>query len=158
MYGWGNNCSGQMGLQRSPYGVHKINIDLQRSPYGVHKINIDNVIAVYSGGNHNIILCPDGIYGFGDNSHGQLGIGNFKNCCIPYKININVNINEILSISCSFSHTIILTTDGSYRFGFNKAEQGDKNESIYNLPHKIDFNKKADTYYDDCKKLLLSLL
>ncbi len=144
LYGWGNNCSGQRGMQQSPYEVHKI--------------NIDNVIAVYSGGNHNIILCHDGIYGFGDNSHGQLGIGNFENCCIPYKINIDVNVNKILSISCSFYHTIILTNEECYRFGYNKADQLDENKSIYNLPNKLCLNKKANTYFDDCKNWLSSLL
>lgn len=54
---------------------------------------------------HSIIICEDGLYAFGDNYCGQLGIGHSNNINVPTKINFFDN-HQIISVSLGFEHTM----------------------------------------------------
>jgi len=80
-------------------------------------ININNVLNVACGSGYTIILTTHGLYGIGQNSFGQLGIGNRSN----YESNpVLIPINDVKYISCQYLTTFILTMDGSvYTCGIN---------------------------------------
>lgn len=56
------------------------------------------------------MILTTGLYGFGSNSNGQLGIGNISDY---EKIPVLCDISNVKHISCQFGTTFILTNDGS---------------------------------------------
>ena len=50
------------------------------------------------------------MWSFGKNNFGQLGTGNTTNFNVPQKIE---DIPPVLSVSCGFEHTLIITTDSN---------------------------------------------
>ena len=72
----------------------------------------------------HILNTDDGLYGYGSNIVGQLGLGNDSDRFIsqPTKLKFFDNY-EILSVHCGDYHTIIYTTDGLFGFGSNKYGQ-----------------------------------
>src|SRR6266404_6286996 len=83
VWGWGNDNSGQ--LADAPYGSAP-------QPYGwawdpVHIPGILGAVSVAAGQNHSLVLKWDGsLLAFGDNSHGQLGLGDKVNRHTPTAI------------------------------------------------------------------------
>ena len=66
--------------------------------------------------------CEGGMWSFGQNYSGQLGTGNNSTFIIvPQK---NEEISPVLSVSCGFAHTLIITTDSNlWSCGDNKFGQ-----------------------------------
>ena len=61
------------------------------------------------------------LWTFGDNIHGQLGIGNKTSMKIPQKIQ---NIPPIQSVCCGHYHTLVITNDSNlWSFGLNDDGQ-----------------------------------
>ena len=56
--------------------------------------------------------CEGFIWSFGDNNRGQLGTGNKTNFNVPQKL---INIPPVLSVSCGYSHTLIITDDSNLK-------------------------------------------
>src|SRR5580693_6117107 len=87
--------------------------------------------------NFSIILTEDGLYSFGNNENGELGLGNNTDQNIPHKIT-QFNSDTIVSIACGGNHTLVLTKDGLYSFGNNNYGQlGLGNNTCQNIPRKI---------------------
>jgi alpha-tubulin suppressor-like RCC1 family protein len=62
------------------------------------------------------------VYGFGDNSSGQLGLG--KEEFAKYPKEIDVNNKKIIKISAGYKHSLFLTDDGEiYGTGINEDGQ-----------------------------------
>jgi alpha-tubulin suppressor-like RCC1 family protein len=104
----GDNTKGQLGI--GSYDVSK-NI-----PVYV-KINattdLTNVKSVHAGGDHTLFLLNDGtVYVCGDNTYGQLGIGNNTNQTYAVQI---PNLLTVKSISAGTYHTMFLLNDGSVK-------------------------------------------
>lgn len=83
---------------------------------------VDNIIQI-SAINHCLLLRADGtVYGFGWNHFGQLGLNHTE-----YKIYIPTiipELNNIISVSAGFHHSMVLDKDGQiYVFGDNNAGQ-----------------------------------
>ena len=82
--------------------------------------------------------CEGFIWSFGKNNAGQLGTGNKTNFNIPQKIQ---NIPPVLSVSCGFEHTLIITNDSNlWSCGSNILGQlchGDKEDRL--IPQKTSF-------------------
>ena len=73
-----------------------------------------------------IFITTDGLYGYGDNTYGQLGSG--YGCTITGIIKICLTeefepIPQIISISYGENHTAILTTEGLFTAGLNSYNQ-----------------------------------
>ncbi len=85
-------------------------------------VKLRNVKEVKCGWNHTIFLTDDGlVYGCGDNSYGQIGLGRrIRGSSIPLLIE---NIVGIESIACGSSHTILIGKDKMYVFGDNRRGQ-----------------------------------
>src|SRR5580693_9312142 len=86
---------------------------------------------------HSFIITEDGLYSFGYNNFGQLGLGNNTNQNIPHKIT-QFNSDTIVSIACGGNHSLVLIKDGLYSFGNNYYGQLCLcNNTHQNIPHKI---------------------
>lgn len=75
-----------------------------------------------SGGAHTVLINTDGdTYAFGNNTHGQLGTGDYITKYSPTKNNLNVKIK---GVNCGNRHTIFIDHDGkAYSTGFNRFGQ-----------------------------------
>jgi len=71
---------------------------------------LDDVIQLATSNNHALVLTAEGqVFAFGNNEHGQLGLGHLFESHIPQLI---TDICNITSISVSDQHSMILTSDG----------------------------------------------
>jgi alpha-tubulin suppressor-like RCC1 family protein len=82
-------------------------------PQKVIGMSYTNVLSVISGGSHTSAITSDGVFIFGYNGYGQLGLGDRNDHRLPQKL----NLSNILQIVCSRNFTLILTKAGVYGFG-----------------------------------------
>jgi alpha-tubulin suppressor-like RCC1 family protein len=102
-----------------------------------------NCIGVYAGAYSSFILLKNGqLLGFGDNSYGQLGIGNTDSQNIPTKV---ICDQFCVSASCSFFHSLILLKNGKVlSMGENnKGQLGNNLERSY-IPVEINYTGGYD--------------
>ena len=81
------------------------------------------VIAIAAGGNHNLALKADGsVAAWGDNTEGQLGIGNLSTGSLtPEGVSGLGSGAGIIAIAAGFEHSLALKSDGSVlAWGFNQ--------------------------------------
>ena len=109
LWGCGYNEYGQLGLGDTS----------NRKVFAQITTNTDNIKSIYCGAHHTFILKNDGtLYGCGANGSGQLGLGDTDNRT-TFTI-IGINTNDIKSICCGGSHTIILKNDDTlWGTGYN---------------------------------------
>ena len=130
IFGRGNNKQGQLGIYSPPIC------------HFFRKIDIENVLFVRCGSFHTVVKTTTGLYSFGNNLHGQLGLSG------KYLINVNIpteiqlSLGDIKDCSCGDYHTIILFASGDiYGFGSNKYGQlGMENPDDVSVPKKIKFS------------------
>jgi alpha-tubulin suppressor-like RCC1 family protein len=97
-----------------------------------------DIISIHCGSYHTIIYKEDGIFVFGHNTSGQLGLGDDINRTVPTKLDFNC---DIISIHCGSYHTIFNTTDGIYVCGQNICGQLGLGDNIKrNVPTKLSFD------------------
>ena len=102
LWGCGYNGCGQLGLGDTT----------DKTTFTQITTNTDNIKEIYCGERYNFILKNDGtLWGCGDNSCGQLGLGDTTNRTTFTQITIN--INDIKEIYCGGYHTFILKNDGT---------------------------------------------
>lgn len=134
LYVFGNNDHGQLGLG-SRYVSH-INIPTKLKFFD----NSFEIISVHYGGYHTIINTTKGLYVFGYNLHGQLGLGHYEDREHPTKLKFSY---EIISIHCGQFHTVINTINGLYVFGSNIYGQLGLGDHVNRLePTKLQFESK----------------
>jgi hypothetical protein len=109
IYGVGLNTSGQLGL-----GHYTQQTSLMT---GSKMINTSNLIPkdIACGANHTIVLMSDeagSIYGTGQNTSGQLGIGNLINQNTLQLMPNPTNLKPV-AISCGVATTFVLMSNGS---------------------------------------------
>ena len=128
LYSFGYNNNGQLGLG---------NNTSQNIPHKITQFNSDTIVSIACGCYHSLVLTKDGLYSFGNNYFGQLGLGNNTHQNIPHKIT-QFNSNTIVSIACGYYHSFVLTKDGLYSFGHNNHGQlGFGNNINQNIPSII---------------------
>jgi hypothetical protein len=100
--------------------------------------NGEKLKAISCGFRHALALTEKGcVYSWGDNSFGQLGVGDNEYREIPTIILLNDIIIE--KISCGESHSLLPSRDGDiYAFGENTCEQSvTENKKFQTIPIKI---------------------
>ena len=108
---FGNNNDVQLGLG------DKINRNI---PTRIQNIKAKAKYVACGGGHTIIIDKEENVWAFGDNEHGQLGLGNEINRKIPTKIpNIKAK-----SVACGYLHTMIIDkNENVWTFGINTSGQ-----------------------------------
>ncbi|XP_070800313.1 X-linked retinitis pigmentosa GTPase regulator isoform X2 [Pituophis catenifer annectens] len=108
LYATGGNSEGQLGLggteERSTF--HLVSYFTSQ-----HKIK-----QLAAGSYTSAALTEDGqLFMWGDNSEGQIGLGNEANACVPHQVDVG---KPVFWISCGYYHSALITCDGElYTFG-----------------------------------------
>ena len=113
LYSFGYNHNGALGLG------HNNDVYLPTPIPNLPKINM-----VSCGGDFTVCVDHEGfVWSFGKNNSGQLGTGNTTNFYVnsPHKL---INIPPVVSVSCGFSHTLMITNDSNlWSWGSNDKGQ-----------------------------------
>lgn len=131
LYCTGANYHGQLGLGDTTARKSFTRLYFESSAL--------EIISIHCGTEHTIIHTIDGLYVFGRNDCGQLGLGDNCGRKNPTKLNFE---KEIISIHCNgFQNTVIHTVDGLYVFGHNRyGVLGLGHENDVFIPTKLNFN------------------
>jgi alpha-tubulin suppressor-like RCC1 family protein len=85
------------------------------------------VRAVSCGQHHTVVaVAAGGLYAFGKNDHGQLGIGNESTSPVrePTRVSGDLETASVTSLACGYYHTVAVTEQGAvYAFGRNEYGQ-----------------------------------
>lgn len=93
LYGFGNNCEGQIGHEAKPVGAPLL------------MTTMTDIVDVVCGGKHTIIVTTDACYGLGNNAWGQLGLG-----YVPRVKELTVlPIQNVVHVACGCYFTMVLT-------------------------------------------------
>ncbi|GAX82001.1 hypothetical protein CEUSTIGMA_g9429.t1 [Chlamydomonas eustigma] len=76
------------------------------------RVPLTHVRNVAAGSFHTVAVTDFGVYGWGDNSCGALGLGDTEDRDLPCKVD-TLDDYKVCSASCGSSHTLFLTQDGS---------------------------------------------
>ncbi|CAM4448844.1 MAG: hypothetical protein LEGION0398_MBIBDBAK_01452 [Legionellaceae bacterium] len=133
IYACGSNHLFQLGLgkKEAVYTFKKISFPKDSG----------TVTTVVAGEAHTLFLTENGLFGCGDNSYGQLGLGReIKSALTPMKINFPAeDIPKITHISTGAAHSLIATSDKLFVCGYN--EYGQLGLGHYNNMYKFTLNK-----------------
>jgi alpha-tubulin suppressor-like RCC1 family protein len=132
VYSWGSKMAdcmeinGMLGLgDANTIGTLPIKKRYDDNCYPINKINIKNGTNIKCSSTHNLLLTIYGLYSWGTNECGQLGIGDYLHQNIPTKI----NLDNVVDIDCSDSFSMAIVYDNVlkkyclYGWGNNKYGQ-----------------------------------
>lgn len=77
---------------------------------------------VVAGAYHTLVLTDQGLFACGDNGYGQLGLDNMDNCTILTSVE-TLPPESIQQVVAGAHHTLVLTNQGLYACGSNRAGQ-----------------------------------
>ena len=111
------------GCGRNDYGHLGLGDTTNRTTFTQITTNADDVKEIYCGQYYTFVLKNDGtLWGCGQNSYGQLGLGD--NTDRNTFIQITANTDNIKEIYCGENHTFILKNDGTlWSCGWNERGQ-----------------------------------
>ena len=140
LYSWGENKAGQLGL-----GHHKT----QKIPRKVICFDGQRISQVHCNASHCFALTSKGLYSWGGNAYGQLGLGHQENQNLPQLIS-HLEQKEILQINCSFRHCMISTCEGVYAWGNNRYGQlGLGHQEDVDVPEKVKLDAQKQLVLKD---------
>ncbi|XP_062906894.1 X-linked retinitis pigmentosa GTPase regulator [Mobula hypostoma] len=142
LFMWGDNSEGQIGL------------DSESSVSLPHQVDVGKPVSwVSCGYYHSALVTGDGqLYTFGESDNGKLGLSLDQpiNHRIPQPVN---NIpGKVIQVSCGGGHTVVLTEEDVYAFGFGQFGQLGHGTFIFesSLPKVIENLKKKNTQFISC--------
>jgi len=127
VYACGYNESGQLGLQSDAPSCG--NLKILKS--------ISNIVRIECGEQHSMCIDKDNhLFVFGDNSYGQLGLGDTSNRNEPIK---HPSLSNIIDISKGGNHTFVKTSNNEiFAFGKNHTFQlGIESQEIRSIQEPI---------------------
>ena len=110
---WGDNSVGQLG------GGNFLGT---RAAAGKVQFTLTDIIAIAAGNRHTAALRQDGtVWTWGENPHGQLGLGHLAPQAAPKQV---LNLTNVIAIAAGDSHTAALRQDGTvWTWGHNAYGQ-----------------------------------
>ncbi|CAK8698299.1 protein RCC2 homolog [Clavelina lepadiformis] len=140
VYSWGRNECGQLGHgDRNRYDV----------PKPIHSLQQYTIVDGACGKNHTLCLTESGeTFSFGDNSQGQLGLGNLSTN-VPSPTRLAYHGNPIVDVACGGEFSVILDCEGDvYSFGCPEYGQlGNNTDGKYLATgNKIAFNNVKNAF------------
>ncbi|XP_072241436.1 probable E3 ubiquitin-protein ligase HERC3 [Leuresthes tenuis] len=115
VYTWGHDSRGQLGLGKRKNGAD--------SPQHLQSLSAIPVVRIAAGGEQSFALSVSGgVFGWGRNDRGQLGLGDTTDRHTPAAVHY-MNTKKAVYISCGKEHTAILTKDGAV-FTFGAGQYG----------------------------------
>ncbi|XP_033864030.2 X-linked retinitis pigmentosa GTPase regulator-like isoform X2 [Acipenser ruthenus] len=108
IYTAGGNNEGQLGL-----GDTEERTSFHQVDFFTGQCKIKQLAA---GSNISAALAEDGrLFMWGDNSEGQIGLGNESHVCVPHEVDVG---KPVTWVSCGYYHSALVTADGElYTFG-----------------------------------------
>ncbi|KAM3967385.1 HECT and RLD domain containing E3 ubiquitin ligase 4 [Aphomia sociella] len=104
LYSWGANSYGQCGLGNVT--------NKEMKPQQITSLLGVPIALIACGSNHTFVLSKSGaVFGWGKNTHGQLGLQDKENRCYPSHVKILRNV-KVCHIACGEDFTVFLTLDG----------------------------------------------
>ncbi|KAM9351918.1 putative E3 ubiquitin-protein ligase HERC3 [Symphorus nematophorus] len=123
VYTWGQDSRGQLGLGRRELGAN--------SPQHLRSLSAIPVVQIAAGGEQSFALSVSGgVFGWGGNDCGQLGLGDRTDRHTPTSVHY-LNLKKTVHISCGKDHTAILTKDGVV-FTFGSGQYGQLGHNSFN--------------------------
>jgi len=118
VYAWGSNAHGQLGVDdpRTEFASpQQVKIELYSE---------EKVIGVCAGYQHSVAWTDQGsVWSWGDNTYGQLGLGDKKLRRAPAKVSFGKKMRA-QDLCCGAYHTVLVAEGGAvYVWGRNKAGQ-----------------------------------
>ncbi|XP_068168480.1 probable E3 ubiquitin-protein ligase HERC3 isoform X2 [Antennarius striatus] len=116
VYTWGQGSRGQLGLGEEHQDTH--------SPQHLLSLSAMPLVQISAGGEQSFALSVSGgVFGWGRNDCGQLGLGDRTDRHTPTSIHC-LNKKKTVDVSCGNDHTVILTKTGAvFTFGSGKYGQ-----------------------------------
>jgi len=106
VYVFGSSGSGALGL-----GQHTLRVgEMTDVPFFVPF----RVISLHAGPGHSVVVCLEGVYAFGDNATGQLGLGHGRKVFTPELIS-SVDAQSLEHVECGATTTVFLLRDGTLK-------------------------------------------
>jgi alpha-tubulin suppressor-like RCC1 family protein len=113
LYSFGSHSCGQLGLGESKEVL---------KPTMIQFFNDKQILIIKCGAYHNLIYTKQGLYGFGHNVYGQLGLKNDPFYVIRPQL-ITIDHCDIIDMGCGYHHSVVITTQGLYVAGSNVNHQ-----------------------------------
>ncbi len=132
LYTWGENIDGQLGMGDT---LNKPTPQQVPFPNGV-----SGWTKITGGGSHSLALGNDGnLYSWGNNSNGQLGIGNQPKQKSPQLMPFPNGVTSWITFSGGGNHSLAIGNDGNlYSWGYNgDGELGIGNQPDQFTPQKV---------------------
>ncbi|XP_067896736.1 X-linked retinitis pigmentosa GTPase regulator-like isoform X2 [Heterodontus francisci] len=142
LFMWGDNSEGQIGL------------DTENNASVPHQVDVGKRICrVSCGYYHSAFVTDDGqLYTFGESDNGKLGLP--LNQPINHRIPQPVTgiSGRVIQVSCGGGHTIALTEEDVYAFGFGQFGQLGHGTFIFesSLPKVVEQLKKKNVQFISC--------
>ncbi|XP_019960901.2 probable E3 ubiquitin-protein ligase HERC3 [Paralichthys olivaceus] len=115
VYTWGQDSRGQLGLGEGKPGAN--------SPQHLRSLSSIALVHIAAGGEQSFALSVSGgVFGWGRNDRGQLGLGDTTDRRTPAPVKC-LNMKGTVHISCGKDHTATLTKDGAV-FTFGSGQYG----------------------------------
>jgi alpha-tubulin suppressor-like RCC1 family protein/photosystem II stability/assembly factor-like uncharacterized protein len=108
LYAWGLNDKGQIGIGTADNGIYPFPMRIQNPPlfYSYWKW-------VSAGADHVEALTNDGeLFAWGNNSNGQLGIGNTENVTTPQMVVLPTGLSGWADVAAGPGYTLIISLEG----------------------------------------------
>ncbi|KAJ8727556.1 hypothetical protein PYW07_001675 [Mythimna separata] len=104
LFSWGANSFGQCGLGTMT--------NKEMIPQQINSLLGVPIAMIACGSNHTFALSKSGaVFGWGKNTHGQLGLQDRENKCFPSHLKTLRNV-KVCHIACGEDFTVFLTLDG----------------------------------------------
>lgn len=63
-----------------------------------------------AGTNHTVVTCARGVYTFGCNDHGQLGLASLQDAPVPVRVKqLAANRDRIVQVAAGLAHTLFIS-------------------------------------------------